>query len=999
MDLDDIPVHSSAPVLASSLAEHRAHEHSNTQPRVSSSTSHDHAAAAAAAAYALPFQTGAASASSSNSRGFDDPAHYGHDEAFAQLIQRAIRMGEGAAAGPPPPPPPPASTSSVAAAAAAAIAAVAHPQKPQYGATRDPAQVHLELIRKRLEAAEKPTTEKGLGDSSKEVEDGQVGEMGAATVETGPATTTSPTLTAAAAPLGAARSPSSQSPLPATTPTTAATATATATAAIDGTTTTTTTSNTPTTSKPGRGPGSRARWTPAEDRKLVQFVHYSDPPLTWDEIGAKMGRAATGCSMRWYKYLRDKSTPPAANQRASPAAATASGEGAAERMTSTAASGDEEASRVDASGHHHDKGKGKETASTPAAPSGPAPASDDVLDPNLYLQVAQEPQPQPQPQPQSQSQSQPEQQQQQQQHAPSNEMVVGGSSGQEQQQQDDGKAVAGQESIREGGQSPQTEEKATKAAGKGNGAKAPRKASAIATGRLVDIPYISPDQLPPPLPPAPDLPGHPFPRDPTTRVHSNAGQHYLLKTALVENPPIPFKKNTIVRGRRTKPIEDLQEEMQRELEKQKAEREAKRQEFLAKAIKEMNESGQANQPEMNDETYQAYMRGEGPPPRGTALMQIVPTGKGRPTGPGARGGTSKGGTTVHTCPAENCTAAFKRSEHLRRHYKSVHRGEKPFPCTVAGCGKMFSRKDNLQQHQAMVHYVRALYHYPDGTSSVDPPEPGQTATITFEAVDITHTSRGAKKMQRAKNIQSEILKQSAEDEQARAAAAADGGVVGASTTGDADGPVKETAAAPAVDPALAPAVPAGASGSEKKRGPEDDTSPVPKGNGRQTKRQRQRYVAPAPAPAPVAAASGTENVDHAAAAAAAAAAEDDNSMLDPALQALAAQVSAPRGMPTTSAGASPSSAMPMSMPMSMSMQPQPDQPQHFRDLLYGHPTHSHSVVASMPPAAHHHHHHQHRPDLVLDADMFGQLPGFEAFLAAQGPSTLEGGGGGDGGGH
>lgn len=172
------------------------------------------------------------------------------------------------------------------------------------------------------------------------------------------------------------------------------------------------------------------------------------------------------------------------------------------------------------------------------------------------------------------------------------------------------------------------------------------------------------------------MPGHPFPRDPTTRVHSNAGQHYLLKTALVENPPIPFKKNTIVRGRRTKPIEDLQEEMQRELEKQKAEREAKRQEFLAKAIKEMNESGQANQPEMNDETYQAYMRGEGPPPRGTALMQIVPTGKGRPTGPGARGGTSKGGTTVHTCPAENCTAAFKRSEHLRRHYKSVHRGEK-----------------------------------------------------------------------------------------------------------------------------------------------------------------------------------------------------------------------------------------------------------------------------------------------------------------------------------
>lgn len=304
----------------------------------------------------------------------------------------------------------------------------------------------------------------------------------------------------------------------------------------------------------------------------------------------------------------------------------------------------------------------------------------------------------------------------------------------------------------------------------------------------------------------------------------------------------------------------------------------------------------------------------------------------------------------------------------------------------------------------MVHYVRALYHYPDGTSSVDPPEPGQTATITFEAVDITHTSRGAKKMQRAKNIQSEILKQSAEDEQARAVADADAdaaGGGGAATPGDA-GAGAGALAKEAADPALDPAAPAAlttasssstAAGGEKKRGTEDDTS-SPKGNGRQNKRQRQRYVAPAPAPVAVAAApaAGTEN-DHAAG--------DDNSMLDPALQALAAQVSAPRGMPTTSAAAASSSAaMSMSMPMPMSMQHEPDQPPHYRDLLYGHPTHSHSVVASLPPAPAAHHHHQHRPDLVLDADMFGQLPGFEAFLAAQGSTTLGGGGeGGNGGGH
>lgn len=31
---------------------------------------------------------------------------------------------------------------------------------------------------------------------------------------------------------------------------------------------------------------------------------------------------------------------------------------------------------------------------------------------------------------------------------------------------------------------------------------------------------------------------------------------------------------------------------------------------------------------------------------------------------------------VHECPAENCTAAFKRSEHLKRHYRSVHMGSK-----------------------------------------------------------------------------------------------------------------------------------------------------------------------------------------------------------------------------------------------------------------------------------------------------------------------------------
>ncbi|KAJ9647229.1 hypothetical protein H2199_002216 [Coniosporium tulheliwenetii] len=37
------------------------------------------------------------------------------------------------------------------------------------------------------------------------------------------------------------------------------------------------------------------------------------------------------------------------------------------------------------------------------------------------------------------------------------------------------------------------------------------------------------------------------------------------------------------------------------------------------------------------------------------------------------------------------------TEHLKRHYRSLHTHEKPFECT--DCGKKFSRSDNLSQHQ------------------------------------------------------------------------------------------------------------------------------------------------------------------------------------------------------------------------------------------------------------------------------------------------------------
>lgn len=58
-----------------------------------------------------------------------------------------------------------------------------------------------------------------------------------------------------------------------------------------------------------------------------------------------------------------------------------------------------------------------------------------------------------------------------------------------------------------------------------------------------------------------------------------------------------------------------------------------------------------------------------------------------------------------TFVCELCNRRFRRQEHLKRHYRSLHTQEKPFECNE--CGKKFSRSDNLAQH-ARTHGAGAI---------------------------------------------------------------------------------------------------------------------------------------------------------------------------------------------------------------------------------------------------------------------------------------------------
>lgn len=59
-----------------------------------------------------------------------------------------------------------------------------------------------------------------------------------------------------------------------------------------------------------------------------------------------------------------------------------------------------------------------------------------------------------------------------------------------------------------------------------------------------------------------------------------------------------------------------------------------------------------------------------------------------------------------TFVCELCNRRFRRQEHLKRHYRSLHTHDKPFECHE--CGKKFSRSDNLAQH-ARTHGSGAVH--------------------------------------------------------------------------------------------------------------------------------------------------------------------------------------------------------------------------------------------------------------------------------------------------
>ncbi|KKK27014.1 putative C2H2 transcription factor (Seb1) [Aspergillus rambellii] len=87
-----------------------------------------------------------------------------------------------------------------------------------------------------------------------------------------------------------------------------------------------------------------------------------------------------------------------------------------------------------------------------------------------------------------------------------------------------------------------------------------------------------------------------------------------------------------------------------------------------------------------------------------------------------------------------CSRRFRRQEHLKRHYRSLHTQDKPFECNE--CGKKFSRSDNLAQHartHAGTSIVMGVLDTNTPQSSFDERDPGALGTVLYEAANAAAT--------------------------------------------------------------------------------------------------------------------------------------------------------------------------------------------------------------------------------------------------------------------
>ncbi|KAI9931117.1 hypothetical protein MW887_010774 [Aspergillus wentii] len=89
-----------------------------------------------------------------------------------------------------------------------------------------------------------------------------------------------------------------------------------------------------------------------------------------------------------------------------------------------------------------------------------------------------------------------------------------------------------------------------------------------------------------------------------------------------------------------------------------------------------------------------------------------------------------------------CSRRFRRQEHLKRHYRSLHTQDKPFECNE--CGKKFSRSDNLAQH-ARTHAGGSIVMGVLDPNSTTPPagfedrDPNGLGAVLYEAANAAAT--------------------------------------------------------------------------------------------------------------------------------------------------------------------------------------------------------------------------------------------------------------------